>query len=113
LYLLSQSSLVTNFIFFCAIALSQFLWRRADFLTIEDSFSPDRFRPSIGLGVSTYSVVQISGATSVSGGAAAVANFMLLYCLTEFLHVWYIGSSLAGLVTGFVTSFVLQKFWAF
>jgi len=38
---------------------------------------------------------------------------MLLYCLTEFLHVWYIASSLAGLVTGFVTSSVLQKFWAF
>jgi hypothetical protein len=89
------------------------LWRRADFLTIENSFSPDPFRPGIGPGVSTYSVVQISGATSVSGGAAAVANFMLLYCLTEFLHVWYIASSLAGLVTGFVTSFVLQKFWAF
>jgi putative transposase len=38
--------------------------RRADFLTIENSFSPDHLRPGIVPGVSTYSAVQISGATS-------------------------------------------------
>jgi len=34
-------------------------------LTIENSFSPVRLRTSIVTGVSTYSVVQISGATSL------------------------------------------------
>lgn len=38
--------------------------RRADFFLIENSFSPDRPRPGFMPGVSTYSVVQICGATS-------------------------------------------------
>ncbi|HQT31701.1 MAG TPA: hypothetical protein PLL61_10825 [Thiobacillus sp.] len=40
--------------------------RRADFLTIINSFSPGCFQPSIMPGVSTYSVVQTCGATSGS-----------------------------------------------
>jgi hypothetical protein len=39
--------------------------RRADFFTIQNSFSPDRLRPGFMPGVSTYSAVQICGATSV------------------------------------------------
>jgi hypothetical protein len=39
--------------------------RRADFLTIENSFSPNRLRPSIVPGVSNYRAVQFCGATSV------------------------------------------------
>src|SRR5208283_815564 len=50
-------------------ALNARLWvrrvRRADFLTIKNSFSPDRFRSSIMPGVSTYRAVQICGATSI------------------------------------------------
>jgi hypothetical protein len=38
--------------------------RRADFLTIENSFSPSRVRPGFMPGVSTYSAVQICEATS-------------------------------------------------
>ena len=49
----------------------------------------------------------------VSGGTAAFINFALLYGLTEFLHVWYIASSIVGLVAGVFTSFFLQKLWAF
>jgi|GEM_PF-1928151 len=39
--------------------------RRADFLTIKNSFSPDQSRPGFMPGVSTYSAVQICGATSL------------------------------------------------
>jgi hypothetical protein len=47
--------------------------RRADFLTIENSFSPDRPRPSFVPGVSTYRVAQICGATSQAQAGAVVA----------------------------------------
>jgi hypothetical protein len=40
--------------------------RRADFLTIENSYLPSRLRPGFMPGVSTYSDVQICGTTSMS-----------------------------------------------
>lgn len=49
----------------------------------------------------------------VSGATATAVNFAVLFSLTEFFHVWYIISSIAGLVCGFTTSFILQKFWTF
>ena len=49
----------------------------------------------------------------ISGGAAVVLNFAVLYSLTEFLHIWYLFSSLVGMGAGFITSFLLQKFWTF
>ena len=40
--------------------------RRADFLTIENSFLPDRLRSGLMPGVSTYSAGQICGVTSLT-----------------------------------------------
>jgi len=40
--------------------------RRADFFFIKNSFSPGQPRPGFMPGVSTYSAVQICGATSIS-----------------------------------------------
>lgn len=48
-----------------------------------------------------------------AGGMGAVANLGVLYVLTEFLHVWYLFSSVIGVCSGFAVSFVLQKFWTF
>jgi hypothetical protein len=39
--------------------------RRADFLTMKNSFLPDLYRHGLKPGVSTYSAVQICGATSL------------------------------------------------
>ena len=49
----------------------------------------------------------------VAGGSAATGNFALLYTLTEYFHIWYLASSLVAVVAGFITSFILQKFWTF
>ena len=48
-----------------------------------------------------------------AGGSAATVNFALLYTLTEYFHIWYLASSLVAVVAGFITSFILQKFWTF
>ncbi len=49
----------------------------------------------------------------ISGGAATAINFGTLLFLTEVMGIWYLLSSIAGVSVGFVTSFVLQKFWTF
>ena len=49
----------------------------------------------------------------VSGGTATASNFVVLYTLTEFLHIWYLTSSIFALLMGFAISFILQKFWTF
>lgn len=49
----------------------------------------------------------------VSGGIATASNFVVLYTFTEFLHIWYITSSIFGLLAATAVSFVLQKFWTF
>lgn len=49
----------------------------------------------------------------ISGGTATALNFGVLYVFTEFFHVWYLASSIAGVSAGFVASFLLQKFWTF
>jgi putative flippase GtrA len=48
-----------------------------------------------------------------SGGTAAAINFAALYALTEYAHVWYLYSSIVAVILGFITSFLLQKFWTF
>ena len=48
-----------------------------------------------------------------AGGSAAAANIITLYVLTEFMHVWYLLSSILALIVGFALSFILQKFWTF
>lgn len=49
----------------------------------------------------------------ISGGTAAVLNLAILYICTDFLHVWYVYSTLIAFLCGLVVSFSMQKFWAF
>lgn len=49
----------------------------------------------------------------ISGGTATASNFVVLYTFTEFLHIWYLTSSIIGLVAATGVSFMLQKFWTF
>lgn len=49
----------------------------------------------------------------LAGIAAAFVNLAVLYSLVELGQVWYLTSSVAGFLAGYVVSFVLQKFWTF
>lgn len=49
----------------------------------------------------------------ISGGTAAGVDLVLLYAFTEWLHIWYLLSSIFAFIIAFVVSFVLQKFWTF
>jgi putative flippase GtrA len=49
----------------------------------------------------------------IAGGTSTATNFAILYTLTEFLHVWYLFSSIVALIAGFAVSFILQKLWTF
>jgi dolichol-phosphate mannosyltransferase len=49
----------------------------------------------------------------IAGAAGVVAYYAALYCLTEFLGVWYIASAVVGFVLNTGLSFVLQKYWTF
>jgi len=49
----------------------------------------------------------------ISGGTAALANFLTLFILTEYARIWYLYSAVISYVIGFTVSFVLYKYWAF
>ncbi len=49
----------------------------------------------------------------VSGGMATVTNLAVLYALTDFLHVYYLVSSVFAFIISIVVSFSMQKFWTF
>lgn len=49
----------------------------------------------------------------VAGATAALANFAMLYALTEYAGIWYLFSSVFAVVVGFIVAFLLQKFWTF
>jgi putative flippase GtrA len=49
----------------------------------------------------------------IAGGLSALSNFVVLYLLTEFLHIYYLASATAAFVVAFAVSFVLQKYWTF
>lgn len=49
----------------------------------------------------------------VSGGMSTALNFLILYVLTDFFGLWYLFSAIISIATGFVLSFILQKFWTF
>jgi putative flippase GtrA len=49
----------------------------------------------------------------VSGSIGAGINIGMLYLLTEFGHLWYLGASLVAVTSSLVVSFILQKYWAF
>ena len=49
----------------------------------------------------------------IAGGFAVAVNLTVLYCLTEFVHIYYLVSAVCAFLVSFCVSFVLQKFWAF
>lgn len=49
----------------------------------------------------------------VSGATVAAVQLVILYALTEWAGLWYIVSASLAFLVGFVTSFVLQRFWTF
>jgi putative flippase GtrA len=49
----------------------------------------------------------------LSGGTATISNLLVVFVLTDLLHVYYLLSSTAAFVTSFSVSFMLQKFWTF
>jgi putative flippase GtrA len=49
----------------------------------------------------------------ISGGSATCVNILLLYVLTEHVHLWYLLSSIVAFLSAFLISFFLQKFWTF
>lgn len=49
----------------------------------------------------------------VAGGISALVNLAVLFVLTEYLHMWYVLSSIIAVCVAWVVSFLLQKFWAF
>jgi putative flippase GtrA len=49
----------------------------------------------------------------IAGLAGGIAYYTALYCLTEFLGVWYIASAAVGFVLNTGLNFTFRKFWAF
>ena len=49
----------------------------------------------------------------LAGCAAGAINIILLYGFTEFLHIYYLASSVAALLVAWIASFFFQKFWRF
>ncbi|MCR4281293.1 MAG: GtrA family protein [Candidatus Kaiserbacteria bacterium] len=49
----------------------------------------------------------------IAGGLAFAVNIIVLYVLTDVLHVYYLFSTVAAFLVSFLVSFTLQKFWTF
>jgi dolichol-phosphate mannosyltransferase len=49
----------------------------------------------------------------IAGAAGVIAYYTALYCLTEYLGIWYILSSIVGFILNQTIGFVLHKFWTF
>ncbi len=49
----------------------------------------------------------------ISGGVGVGLNYVILYFLTEKLHVWYLFSSLVGFLVNVISNFIFQRFWTF
>lgn len=48
------------------------------------------------------------------GGVVGVSLFYItLYVLTEYIHVWYLASSIAAYAVNQLANFIMQKFWTF
>jgi len=48
-----------------------------------------------------------------SGGMATATNLLILYLLTEYVHLYYLASSVVAFISSVVVSFTMQKFWTF
>ena len=49
----------------------------------------------------------------IAGAAGVIAYYASLYCLTEYLGVWYVASAVIGFILNIGLNFTLQKFWTF
>ena len=49
----------------------------------------------------------------IAGAVGVIAYYATLYCLTEYLGVWYIASAVIGFTLNTGLNFTLQKFWTF
>lgn len=49
----------------------------------------------------------------ISGGTATLSNLIVIYLLTDLLHIYYLVSSGVSFIIAFLVSFTLQKFWTF
>ena len=49
----------------------------------------------------------------IAGTASVTAYYATLYCLTEYLGVWYVVSAIVGFILSTGLNFTLQKFWTF
>lgn len=49
----------------------------------------------------------------IAGAAGVIAYYTALYCLTEYLGVWYVASAVIGFILNTGLNFTLQKFWTF
>lgn len=49
----------------------------------------------------------------IAGGIAFLINIVVLYALTDILHIYYMISTVGAFLVAFGVSFVLQKFWTF
>jgi len=49
----------------------------------------------------------------IAGAITAFVNLGTLYTLTEYVHVWYLFSSIAAFIVSYSINFSLQKFWTF
>lgn len=47
----------------------------------------------------------------IVGTVTTLLGWGLLYTFTEFLHIWYLYSSMLGTVVVAVTAFVLNNWW--
>ena len=49
----------------------------------------------------------------IAGAAGVITYYLTLYCLTEYLGVWYVVSAVIGFILNTGLNFTLQKFWTF
>jgi putative flippase GtrA len=49
----------------------------------------------------------------LGGAVGVIAYYITLYCLTEYLKVWYIVSAVIAFVVNYGLNFMIQKFWTF
>lgn len=47
------------------------------------------------------------------GASGVIVNLVITYCLTEFLHVFYLLSALIGISVSMTSNFLLNKNWTF
>ena len=49
----------------------------------------------------------------ISGILCVGLYYLVLYCLTEFIGIWYPVSAAIGSVLSYISSFLFQKYWTF